>query len=55
VTVRIGEPVYFPEGTAVSDATHQLYKAMEAMRQDLHARTPRRVPSFEPEAQPASG
>jgi 1-acyl-sn-glycerol-3-phosphate acyltransferase len=55
VTVRIGAPVRFAEGTAVSDATRELYRAMEAMRQDLHARAPRRVPAFEPEAQPAGG
>ena len=38
VTAKIGEPIRFEAGTAVPDATHQLYKAMEALRQQVHVR-----------------
>lgn len=36
VTARIGKPIRFAPGTTASDATRQMFQAMDAMRRDLH-------------------
>ncbi len=36
VTVKIGKPLHFAEGTTVPDATHAMQKAMEALREEVH-------------------
>ena len=51
VRVRIGDPIRFPEGTEVAEATRRLYKAMERMREDMHER--RRAPRLTGEPLPA--
>ncbi|MFN0095061.1 MAG: 1-acyl-sn-glycerol-3-phosphate acyltransferase [Dehalococcoidia bacterium] len=40
VRVLIGEPIRFPEGTSVGDATQTMHRAMEALRLDLRASRP---------------
>lgn len=58
VTVVFGEPIRFPPGTEVSDATYQMYKAMEALQREAKAlHTPRTVeePVPPPMGVPASG
>jgi 1-acyl-sn-glycerol-3-phosphate acyltransferase len=49
VQVRVGEPIRFPAGTSVPDATHTMYRAMESMRKEMHG--PRRAEA--PHAMPA--
>ena len=44
VTAQIGKPIRFAPGTDVADTTYTMYKAMDAMRLELHARRkPREV------------
>lgn len=38
VTAQIGKPIRFAPGTDVADATYTMYKAMDEMRLELHAR-----------------
>jgi 1-acyl-sn-glycerol-3-phosphate acyltransferase len=38
VTVKIGEPIRFPPGTPVPEATQALYRAMDSLRQQVHRR-----------------
>ncbi len=51
VTAMIGEPIRFPVGTEVPNATRELYHAMESLR--LEARGLRSVPGMVMEGQPA--
>jgi len=57
VTVAIGEPIVFPAGTEVPDATHTMYRRMDALRQRVHR--PRRdvapLPSAEEQPAGAAG
>ena len=39
VTAVIGEPIRFAPGTNIGEATHTLYKAVEALRQRVHKRS----------------
>lgn len=48
VTAKIGKPIHFAPGTEVADATFAMYKAMEALRIELHDRRP---PRHEPAAE----
>jgi 1-acyl-sn-glycerol-3-phosphate acyltransferase len=43
---RIGQPIHFPAGTSVAEATHTMYKIMEQMRDDFR-RAKRHVPRLE--------
>ncbi len=52
VTVKIGAPIHFSNGTTVPDATHTLYKSMEALRAQVHHRKFGMAPTTE-EAAPA--
>lgn len=48
---RIGQPIHFPPGTAVPEATHIMTRTMERMRDEIHR--PQRVfpePTLEPRA-----
>ena len=55
VTVRIGKPLHFAEGTTVADATYEMYKAMEALRvEGVKARHGGRMPEAPPSAEPTN-
>ena len=51
-TTAIGAPIHFPPGTAVNEATYEMYRAMDALRQSL---LPARAPEEEGEAREAAG
>ncbi len=38
VTVMIGEPIRFPPNADIGEATRTLYKAVDALRQQVHRR-----------------
>jgi 1-acyl-sn-glycerol-3-phosphate acyltransferase len=59
VTVNIGRPIHFAPDTQVPDATYRMYKAMEALRDEVHVRRSG-VPAgaaveAQPEALPEAG
>jgi 1-acyl-sn-glycerol-3-phosphate acyltransferase len=56
VRVKIGAPIHFPPGTTVPEATHQMFRVMEALRAQVHrhAAEGAAVPSSEPAVGTAS-
>ena len=54
VTVKIGSPIHFPEGTTVPEATHMMQKAMEALRAEVHHPRHTVVPVVQPEEREAA-